>query len=101
MERGTGTHTFDDIAAEVLMGRYVLWAFDDAFALTQVVDTPRKRALNIAYLGGNLETIKANAGFVMQYAKECGCHIVVGQGRRGWGRAFGARETYTSIVKEL
>lgn len=101
LARGAGTHEFDDIAAAVLVGHYRLWAFEDAFALTEVVDTPRKRALNIAYLGGNLETIRNHADHVMQYARDCGCHIVTGQGRRGWGRALGAKETYTSIARDL
>ena len=96
-----GTVNFDDVAAMVLGGRYRLWVMSDACWITEMIDTPRKRVLNVPYLGGNMETIKKNLRRVEDYARANRCSMITGQGRRGWVRALGFEEVSTSFVRDV
>lgn len=101
LELANGCYEFDDIAAAVLLGTYHLYRVDDACAVTQIVNTPRRRILNVVVAGGNLDTIKKNQGYLIGLAKQHGCDMISAIGRKGWGRAMGWDESRSEIVRDV
>ena len=84
LEYTNGTHTFDDIAAGVYVGRFSLFAGSESCAVLEINDYPRKRALNVFLVGGNLEEITAHMGDVEAQARACGASEITMTGRAGW-----------------
>lgn len=83
-----GTHTFDDIAAGVLSGRFRLWVRPNGCAVTEFVNFPRKRVLNVFLAGGEMQAIKDLEQPAAEYARANGCQSMTISGRVGWQRAL-------------
>jgi len=83
-----GTHTFDDIARGVLDGRFRLWERPNGCAITEFVQFPRKRVLNVFLAGGDMQVIKDLEAPALEYARANGCQAVTLAGRKGWSRAL-------------
>lgn len=83
-----GTHTEDDVLAMILAGKLTLWANDGAAMVTEFVDYPRLRAVNVFICGGAIEPMWAVETQVIEDAKAKGCTRITGGGRKGWTRAL-------------
>lgn len=83
-----GTHTEDDVLAMILLGKLMLWANDGAAMVTEFVDYPRLRAVNVFICGGAIEPMWEVEARVIAHAKAHGCTRITGGGRRGWQRAL-------------
>lgn len=87
LEYAHGSHTFDDIAFGVMRGVYQIWPGDKAVAVTEILEYPRKRALNVFLVGGDLEELKTIEPKLEDFAREHGCTEFQATGRKGWLRA--------------
>lgn len=97
-----GTHTFDDVAAGVLSGRFMLWPRERCCAVLEVLEYPRSRELNVFLAGGELEQIQASQEELFEIARNCGAQAVTMTGRRGWVRALpGWQEQHVVLRKEV
>lgn len=83
-----GTHTFDDIRELVEQGRLQFWPGVHSAVVTEIIEYPRARALNIFLAGGNLAEIEAMAPGILEWGKAQGCSSAVFTGRKGWERTF-------------
>ena len=83
-----GTHTFDDIAAGVLTGRFRIWERPNGCAVTEFVVFPRKKVLNVFLAGGEMQAIKDLEAPAAEFARANGCHAMTISGRAGWKRAL-------------
>ena len=104
LEYGDGNHTFDDIAAGVLTGRYRLWVRQNGCAVTEIISYPRKRVCNVFLAGGEMQVIKDLQAPCEEYAKANGCSSLVLTGRKGWVRALrdnGWSEIHTSLERKI
>lgn len=88
LEYSGGTHTFDDIAAGVLTGRFRLWERHNGCAVTEFVMFPRKKVLNVFLAGGDMQAIKDLEQPAVEFARANGCHAMTISGRSGWKRAL-------------
>lgn len=88
LEYGHGTHNEDDILIRVLSGEYKLWLFEKSAVVTNFIQYPRFKALNIAMAGGALEDIKSRQLEIERYAAAEGCKQIIYGGREGWSRVF-------------
>lgn len=101
---GDGNHTFDDVAAGVLTGRYRLWVRPNGCAVTEVLQFPRKKVCNVFLAGGEMQTVKDLQAPCEEYARAMGCSSVVQTGRKGWSRELkeqGWRETHVTLERKL
>ena len=99
-----GTHIWADIVAMIETGRVQLWPAPDGCIVSEVVEYPRKRVLNVFLGGGSLEQLADMHGDVIAWAKVQGCTAATIQGRKGWERAFkpyGWQHTHTTLTKDF
>lgn len=88
LEHDAGTHTIDDVLAEIEAGRMQLWPAPDGCVVTEIVTYPRKRVVNICYAGGTLAQIMDMVPSIKAWAQAQGCDSATMRGRPGWLRVL-------------
>lgn len=56
--------------------------------VSELIDYPRTRVLNVFLAGGDMAELRAMLPSVLEYGKAHACHYATLLGRRGWGRTF-------------
>lgn len=82
------THDFEDIVVGVVGGRFDFWSAPDGCIVTEFLEFPKYRALNVFLVGGNLKTVMKMRKTIEAFGKETGCRKLTGSGRKGWARIF-------------
>lgn len=100
------TYTLDDILIEIQEGRMQSFVEGESWAVTQIVDFPRKRYLEIVFAVGNLDELKAIYPRIEAFAKDNLADGMRAFGRAGWIRQFeidkhGWSETTRVYVREF
>lgn len=99
-----GTHTMDDVLAEIQAGSAQLWAFERSAVVTQLAAYPKGSALRVWLAGGDLEELTDNIHILDDFGRDHGCVRIEIDGRKGWQRTlapFGYRPERVVLVKEL
>ena len=100
----------DDVLELLRDGGMQLWAMVTAdgepevvaVLVTEIIDYPRKRVLDLALMGGARMDLWLSALPVLeQWAAQQGIHQLQIHGRRGWARATGYPERGAVLVKEI
>lgn len=85
------THTVEDVRKHVEAGLMHFWPIENSVVITELIDFPQARILNIFIGGGNAdEIIKAQDDF-RTWGKTLGCSHVAFLGRQGWHKRLTAR----------
>lgn len=92
LQHGGGTHTIEDVVGCLSTGDAQLFACKDGVVVTEIIQAPRKKYLNVWLAAGNLDGMRFLQGCVMEWAEENQCASVVFHGRRGWERTFLVRD---------
>lgn len=103
LARAGGLYTFQDIMERVADGRFQSHAFGESWAVTQIAEYPRKRALNIVFVVGHLEELNLMEADLTGFAREQGCDVILADGRVGWeGKMLpGWKVMSTTYIKDL
>lgn len=104
LKYGGGTHTLEDVAAQIASGDAQVWAEADAMLVTEIHDTPRKRVLHFWLATGELKDVIALSHKVEDWGRDMGCTAATLTGRKGWERALrseGWKPTLTVLQREL
>lgn len=80
------THTFEDILALIESGAMQSFASDNTWAVTQILDFPRKRVMEIFLVVGDMADAEKLHDEVLAYARGVGCQVVRCFGRDGWAK---------------
>lgn len=94
LDRMGGLYMLNDILTAIAENRMQSFAVNNSWAVTQVVDFPRARQLQIVAMVGDLADGEALHDKVLAYADEVNAGLVSALGRRGWipeARAHGWR----------
>lgn len=59
------------------------WVSGDSFCITEVINAPRKRYLNIFLIVGELSILELHDQ-ILAFAEEAGCDFLQAYGRPGW-----------------
>lgn len=94
LEYSGGSHSFDDIAAGVLAGKFQLWPNHNSAVITEIVVYPKAKDLHFFLAGGNLDELKTMRPHIEAWGKSIGCTRVTLAGRKGWERTFLKDEGY-------
>lgn len=78
-----GTHTIEDIHHAISRGQMQCFVRGESFCITEVINAPRKRYLNIFLIVGTLEIMEIHDD-ILAFAKEAGCEFLQAFGRPGW-----------------
>jgi len=89
LEYADGSHTFEDIVREVLLGRMHLWYGDNGCAVTEFVVYPRKKVIHVFLAGGDMQQILDFEESAAAWGKANGCTGMTIAGRRGWSKVLG------------
>lgn len=79
MKKGGSTHSIRDIVEALKDGHMQAFLNDGALAITQVVDFPQKRVLEVLWCAGVLDEVINLRSKLIEFAKEKDCTM---------GRAF-------------
>lgn len=83
-----GTHTAEDIAEAVEQGRMQSWVNDDSFVVTEVLQFPQTKALNVFLAVGDLTKVMALQPDIEAFGRKHGCKVMRMEGRKGWHRVL-------------
>ena len=84
LERMGGLYSVSDILAAIAEGRMQSFAEGDSWAITQVVQFPRARMLEILIALGDIDECRILHDRILQYARDQDIGLVQAYGRRGW-----------------
>ena len=101
-----GDWTLCDLRSALSHGALLWIAWDGtevlAAAVTQLLVLPRGKVCNIVACGGaHMDHWRAFIADIESYARCESCIAVRAEGRRGWGRALGYDEQWTTFERRL
>jgi hypothetical protein len=80
---GGDTHTIEDIQQAIARGTMQCFVKDNSFAITEIINAPQKRFLNVFLIVGELNILELHDE-VEAFAKQAGCDFMQAYGRPGW-----------------
>ena len=104
LEYTGGTHDIIDIYEGLYKGTMQLWPAKDSCLVTEIINYPKKKVLNVFLGGGDLTEILSMHDDVISWAKQQGCTALNMTGRFGWKKPLakhGWKPMHTSYVKEI
>lgn len=78
------THSLDDIVDMINSGTMQSFVEGDTWVITQIIDFPRKRVLEVFLVVGDMSSALEIYNRVFAFAREEGCVLVRAFGRDGW-----------------
>ena len=106
LDRMGAVYSVNDILAAIAEDRMQGFAEGDSWAVTQVIDYPRARVLDVLVALGDLEACRKLHDRILKYACDNDIGLVQAYGRRGWiedAKSHGWKVRTTSYLyqKEL
>ena len=100
-----GLETIADVERAIERGSYQVWFGRNCCAVTEIAHYARARALVVVHGGGDMDELLHELEPAMcAFAKNEGCTLIMGTGRKGWERVTrdrGYRFGYLTMVKRL
>jgi hypothetical protein len=84
LDRMGGLYTLNDILTAIGEGRMQSFVENNSWAITQVNQYPRAKALQLIAMVGDLKDIDALQAKILAYADEVNASLVSAYGRLGW-----------------
>tara|TARA_B100000902_G_C27239277_1_gene879123 strand:- start:596 stop:985 length:390 start_codon:yes stop_codon:yes gene_type:complete len=104
LEYTGGTHDIIDIYEGLYKGTMQLWPAEKSCLVTEIINYPKKKVLNIFLGGGDLTEILSMHEDVIRWAKDQKCTALNMTGRFGWKKPLakhGWKPMHSSYVKEI
>jgi hypothetical protein len=104
LRAGGDTHTVEDILIEINAGKKQSFVHGSTWAITQVLDFPRKRVLELFMVVGKGCELALLEDRIVQFAKDIGADFIRTQGRTGWrkrAKEMGWEHTHSNFVKRV
>lgn len=84
LERMGGLYSLNDILTAIAEGRMQSFVEGNSWVVTQVVDFPRAKALEVFAAIGDLDDLRVLHDRIVAYAAEVGAGVIQAHGRKGW-----------------
>lgn len=92
-----GTHTLDDVKAQVIGGEAYFWPGERSAVVGEIYDLPQMRVFHFWLCGGDLiELVETMRPRIEDWAIAQGCSRITTAGRVGWQRVM-ARHGYAPL----
>ena len=103
LNAANNVHTLDDIDLALETGKMQSHVMGDTWIITEVNEYPRKKAVNVIYVVGNLHDALAAESMIEEWANNIGADFITATGRSGWWgfRSPGWKMLGTLYSKEL
>ena len=95
--------TIQDVEDKIRIGHLHLWPGEKSAMITEFVNLPQIKALNLLFCGGDFEELKKMLYYIEDFARNAGIKRLYGGGRQGWIRklkGLGFKQEYL-ISKDL
>ena len=79
----SGTHTWDDMCDLLNDGKCQLFSNERGVAVTEIIQTPRRRLFRWWLAAGELESVMDLQPTLTTFAEKHGCELMVAAGRPG------------------
>lgn len=79
-----GVYVLDDLKTRIADGRMQSHVVGNSWAITQVIDYPRAKALQVVALVGDAKDLAELHDKVLDYADEINAGLIAALGRKGW-----------------
>ena len=83
---GDGKMWLEDIHAALLNRDMQLWYAEECLWITEILNFPRSKRINIVLISGKLGDWEAWLDEIKDWARSLGCEALEATGRPGWGR---------------
>lgn len=96
-----GFYEFADILDHIERGMMQSFVQGDTWVVTQINEFPRRKALEVVFVVGNLSDLAAAEEQVTKFAHEIGAELLMTAGRKGFNRKHlpGWIPTSTNFVR--
>lgn len=84
LKAGGDTHSLEDILSEIKSGHKQSFALGKTWVITQVLDFPRRRVLELFLVVGHGDDLPALEEQITEYARSIGADFIRTSGRPGW-----------------
>jgi len=106
LEHSSGTHTFDDIAANVDARLMQAWRGERAIVVSAILTNPRCLELHFFLAAGDIDEVLELEAEACGWGRVHGCTRASFIGRHGWQRHQGIKgagwaPTHTVFMKDL
>lgn len=98
------THNLKDILADIEAGRMQSFVMGETWVITQILEMPRKRVLEIVVVAGDMDDAEKLYDAVLEYGRRQKCSLVRTFARHGWARKAKSRgwtNGYQIYLKDL
>lgn len=85
---GGDTHSVSDVVEAIRAGRMQAFWSANAAVITQIVEHPRKKELNVFLAFGDLNEVMAMQPEIAEFGRKHGCSFMVMSGRAGWQKVL-------------
>lgn len=84
LRQANNAYGLEDIEYALNTGDMQSHVYKDTMAVTQIYKYPRRKAVNILFVIGNLEESLVLEGKIEKWAKSIGADLITAVGREGW-----------------
>lgn len=84
LRSGDGLYSLEDVEAGLKSGNMQSHVEGDTWAITQVQQWPRRKAVHVLFVVGTLENSVKLEAKVESWAKDIGADLITAIGRGGW-----------------
>jgi hypothetical protein len=88
LEYAGNSHTVEDVRALVEQGGLQFWPGLRSALVTQIIQSPRRRAFHFFLAGGAMAEIQRLYPIALQWGRSEGCEVATMVGRHGWQRTW-------------
>lgn len=96
--------SFDELQSGIEAGDFMLWREGDSVMVTEIISSPRVKAMNVFLAAGAWSDIFVLKERAEMWAKINGCGMIGLSGRKGWKRRlapFGYVEDEPTYVRNI
>ena len=79
-------YSIEDVEEILRQGFFTLWPGKNSAIITQIVNFPQIKAINIHFAGGEFQELQSMLSNIEQFAKDTGIKRLYLGGRKGWIR---------------
>lgn len=103
LKRLGGFYNYDDVMEGIAKGDFQSFAKGDSWVVTRVAEFPRKDAVEIFFMLGNMDELRELEGEVIAFAKKLGITTGLANGRLGiMDKAFpGWKAATATFIKDF
>ena len=97
-------YTLEDIECKIREGYFLLWVHKNSAMVTECVEFPQMRTINILFCGGKYKELEDIFPHIIDFCKKAGIKRMYGGGRKSWTRKiakhWGWKDEY-AISKDI